>query len=228
MIIPDSRAPGQMLRLTGVTLPGLPSLVVGSNGDIAWGFTNTGGDWSDLVVIEPDSRQSGQCLTPTGAQAFSIFDESIAVQGYASIPFQSRWTVWGQCSARSQRPGSAQRWVAHDATLLAADITAPESARTVDEALAAAAGLGIPAQNFVVGDSAGRIGWTIAGPIPRRVGSMALARRRGRTGHAAGMDIFHATPFHRSWIPRRGECGRQMHPSSRAPCSGLSAREGAR
>jgi penicillin amidase len=64
----------------------------------------------------------------------------------------------------------AQRWVAHDAALLAGDITAPESARTVDEALAAAGGLGIPAQNFVVGDSTGNIGWTIAGPIPRRVG----------------------------------------------------------
>ena len=43
-------------------------------------------------------------------------------------------------------------------------------ARNVDEALTAAAGLGIPAQNFVAGDSSGRIGWTIAGPIPHRVG----------------------------------------------------------
>lgn len=171
MIIPDSRAPEQMVRLTGVTLPGLPSLVVGSNGHVAWGFTNTGGDWSDLVVIEPDSRQPGHYLTPTGAQAFSIFDESIAVQGQGSLPIQSRWTVWGPIVRRDHRGRDlAQRWVAHDAPLLAADITAPESARTVDEALAAAAGLGIPAQNFVVADSAGRIGWTIAGPIPRRVG----------------------------------------------------------
>ena len=30
--------------------------------------------------------------------------------------------------------------------------------------------LGIPAQNFVAGDTAGRIGWTIAGPIPLRLG----------------------------------------------------------
>jgi penicillin amidase len=38
-------------RLTGVTLPGVPNLVAGSNGDVAWGFTNSGGDWSDLVIL---------------------------------------------------------------------------------------------------------------------------------------------------------------------------------
>ena len=47
------RAPGETLTITGVTLPGLPSIVVGSNGHVAWGFTNTGGDWSDLVVSNP-------------------------------------------------------------------------------------------------------------------------------------------------------------------------------
>jgi penicillin amidase len=63
-----------------------------------------------------------------------------------------------------------QRWVAHDPRILASDITAPERARTLDEALMAAAGLGMPGQNFVAGDASGRIGWTIGGPIPRRVG----------------------------------------------------------
>src|SRR6185503_10094908 len=33
-------------HITGVTLPGIPPMVVGSNGHVAWGFTNTGGDWS--------------------------------------------------------------------------------------------------------------------------------------------------------------------------------------
>ena len=56
MVVPDPRAPGETLRMTGVTLPGLPSVVVGSNGHVAWGFTNTGGDWSDLVIVEPDPR----------------------------------------------------------------------------------------------------------------------------------------------------------------------------
>ena len=59
MVVARSRASRRRtLRITGVTLPGLPGLVVGSNGHVAWGFTNTGGDWSDLVRIEPDPRDA--------------------------------------------------------------------------------------------------------------------------------------------------------------------------
>ena len=37
------------LDLNGVTLPGAPLLVAGSNGHIAWGFTNSYGDWLDVA-----------------------------------------------------------------------------------------------------------------------------------------------------------------------------------
>ena len=56
LVYPDPSQPNTTERITGVTLPGLPSIVVGSNGHVAWGFTNSGGDWSDLVSIEPDPR----------------------------------------------------------------------------------------------------------------------------------------------------------------------------
>src|SRR3954471_23821399 len=36
------------LDLAGVTLPGTPALVAGSNGRIAWGFTNSYGDFTDV------------------------------------------------------------------------------------------------------------------------------------------------------------------------------------
>jgi penicillin amidase len=167
---PDE-ASGDTVRLTGVTLPGLPSLVVGSNGHVAWGFTNTGGDWSDLVVVEPDPRAAGRYLSPQGSTPFETFEESITVAGGASETVTVRWTGWGPIVRTDHRGREmAQRWVAHDPDVLAGDITAPERVRSVEEALERAAGLGIPAQNFVAGDTAGHIGWTIAGPIPRRVG----------------------------------------------------------
>jgi penicillin amidase len=171
LVVPDTRSPGQTLQLTGVTLPGLPSVVVGSNGHVAWGFTNTGGDWSDLVIVDADPHAPGRYLTPRGSQAIETFTESIAVAGAAAVPLQVRWTEWGPILQKDHRGRDiAQRWVAHDASVLASDITGTERVYSVDEALAAAAGLGIPAQNFVAGDAAGRIGWTIAGPMPRRVG----------------------------------------------------------
>ena len=43
----DARAPGGQVDVAGFTLPGLPAVVVGSNGHVAWGFTNSYGDWLD-------------------------------------------------------------------------------------------------------------------------------------------------------------------------------------
>ncbi len=171
MSVPDPVSPGSMLRLAGVTLPGLPSLTVGSNGHIAWGFTNSGGDWSDLVVIEADPRQPGQYMTPDGPRGLDEFEETLQVAGGQSETLRVQWTIWGPVIGDDLRGRPlAQRWVAHDPEALASDLTEPERSRSVDEALVVFAGLGIPAQNLVVGDRDGHIGWTIAGPIPRRRG----------------------------------------------------------
>ncbi|NOY73005.1 MAG: penicillin acylase family protein, partial [Gammaproteobacteria bacterium] len=35
--------------ITGVTIPGSPLMIVGSNRAIAWAFTNSYGDWSDII-----------------------------------------------------------------------------------------------------------------------------------------------------------------------------------
>ena len=45
---PDARAPGGRVDVNGFTLPGMPAVVVGSNGHVAWGFTNSYSDWLGL------------------------------------------------------------------------------------------------------------------------------------------------------------------------------------
>jgi penicillin amidase len=169
MAFPD--ADGEPQKITGVSLPGLPSMVVGSNGHVAWGFTNTGGDWSDLVRIEPDPRDAGKYLTPEGPKQYDVFQESIAIKGAQARTLPVRWTKWGPIVWKDARGREySQKWVAHDAATLASDITRPERTHTVDELLTAIAGLGIPNQNVTMGDDTGRIAWTIGGAIPRRVG----------------------------------------------------------
>jgi penicillin amidase len=64
----------------------------------------------------------------------------------------------------------AQRWVAHDPGVLSSDVTRLDRARSLDDLLTGSAGIGIPNQNITIADASGRIGWTIAGAIPRRVG----------------------------------------------------------
>ena len=169
LAFPD--ATGAPQKVTGVTLPGLPSMVVGSNGHVAWGFTNTGGDWSDLVRIEPDPRDPAKYLTPAGPRAFDVFQETIAAKGADARTLAVRWTIWGPIVWKDARGREyAQHWVAHDAALLASDINRPERARSVDDLLTAITGLGMPNQNVTMGDDTGRIAWTIGGAIPRRVG----------------------------------------------------------
>src|SRR5262249_49375329 len=59
-------------RLIGVTLPGVPAVVVGSNTHVAWGFTNSQGDWSDIVLLEIDPNDSNRYRTPDGWAVRSI------------------------------------------------------------------------------------------------------------------------------------------------------------
>ncbi|RBE42825.1 penicillin acylase family protein, partial [Xanthomonas oryzae pv. oryzae] len=45
----DSNAPDGKVDVTGFTLPGLPAVVVGSNGHVAWAFTNSYIDTADFA-----------------------------------------------------------------------------------------------------------------------------------------------------------------------------------
>jgi penicillin amidase len=158
-------------HLIGVTLPGAPTLVVGSNTHVAWGFTNTYADWSDIVLLDVDPSRPNAYRTPEGWRAFERHDETIAVAGEPDAHLRVLWTIWGPVLEPDHRGRPrAYRWVAHSAEQLAVSLTPLEASRTIEEALDAANGLGTPGQNLVVADRNGRIAWSIYGSIPRRVG----------------------------------------------------------
>ena len=69
--------------LTGVTLPGLPALIAGSNGDIAWGFTNSYGDWIDLRSVGCDIDKN-EWQSRDGPRQFDLQRERLAVRGGAA------------------------------------------------------------------------------------------------------------------------------------------------
>ena len=158
-------------RVTGVTLPGVPSIVVGSNGAVAWGFTNTTADWTDRVLVEPLDEDATRYRTPEGPRAFEIVPEQIRVKGRTDEVLQVRDTIWGPVAAPDHRGRLfAIAWVAHRPEALNLRLSHMEKVRTVEEAFEVANTAGIPGQNCVVADAAGNIGWTVAGRIPRRVG----------------------------------------------------------
>lgn len=167
-----SADPAAPHRLVGLTLPGLPTIVAGSNTHVAWGFTNTYADWSDIVLLEVDPSRPDQYRTPAGWRRFDRHVEVIAVAGKPAERFEIAWTIWGPVLPPDHAGRlRAYRWVAHSAERLAVSLLPLELVTTVDEAVAAVNGLGAPGQNFVAADRAGRIGWTIFGSIPRRRGT---------------------------------------------------------
>ncbi|MCX2831167.1 penicillin acylase family protein [Microbulbifer thermotolerans] len=159
---------GRVIR--GATLPGGPIMVVGSNGKVAWGFTNTTADWGDLIPLELSER-GDQYLTPEGWRNFEIERETIEIKGREPQVLQVKKTIWGPVVAENHRGVPlAYRWVAHDIQGANLNLLRLETAASAKEALDLGPSLGIPHQNMVVGDAKGHIGWTVAGPIPRRVG----------------------------------------------------------
>ena len=167
----DPSDPDGPSQISGVTLPGMPAVVVGSNTHVAWGFTNTYADWSDIVLLDVDPDRPNVYLTPQGWRAFERHDEVIEIAGQPPEQQSVLWTIWGPVLEPDHhgRP-RAYRWVAHSAEQLAASLTPLESARTMDEAFDEANGLGTPGQNLVVADRSGGIGWSVYGSMPRRRG----------------------------------------------------------
>ena len=143
------------VRAEGVTLPGVPAIVAGSNGHVAWGFTNSYGQWFDWVKVpaHPDASQvahvSETIVVKGGA------DVTLDVTRFAGLP------VAGKDGGRAY----ALSWVADRPEAYSLALDRMLQATDVHDALEVGVRSGIPEQNLVVADSRGKIGWTIAGAL---------------------------------------------------------------
>jgi penicillin amidase len=165
--LPDAKSK----EITGATLPGGPAMVIGSNGRIAWGLTNSGGDWSDLIELTLDSKDPDRYLTPDGGRSFEHHREVIKVKGRPDEVMDVRSTIWGPVidQDHASRP-RALRWVALEPGGVNLNLIRLAELTTAEQALALASTCGVPHLNLVVADDQGRIGWALMGRIPRRTG----------------------------------------------------------
>jgi penicillin amidase len=158
---------GNPRRLVGVTLPGSPTLVAGSNGHVAWGFTNSYGDYLDVIELQRDPNDDARFRNGDDWASIERVEERIDIKGAPDeilpvyeTPLGPVWQIGGK--------SYALHWLAHDPHALNYGLLDFERADDLTSLLAAANKAGMPAQNVIAGDSAGNIGWTIAGPLPNR------------------------------------------------------------
>ena len=160
------------LDLNGVTLPGTPMLIAGSNGSIAWGFTNSRGVWLDVVQLPCTSIEGDDLQTPSGPIQLSRVREEIKVHGAASVWLEVKSGPAGVLMLAHPEGQSCWfgSWLAQVPTATNFDLMDLERATSVADALALAPSVGMPHQNLVVGDRAGHIAWSIIGRVPTDTG----------------------------------------------------------
>ncbi|HSR64440.1 MAG TPA: penicillin acylase family protein [Xanthomonadaceae bacterium] len=166
---PDAGAPGGRVDVVGLSLPGLPGVIVGSNGHVAWGFTNSYVETSGWRVVHPCARAGQTACTPVHATR-----ETIRVAGAAPATLDVEDTDWGPILDHAG-DGSplALRWAAQLPGALNLGIGAFARAGDVRALLAAADRTAIPTQNLVAVDSAGHVAWRWLGPLPVRAAGCA-------------------------------------------------------
>ena len=167
---PDPTAPQGQRDVNGVSLPGTPAMVVGSNGQIAWGFTNSYGDWLDWVRVLRDPSDPSRYKVPEGWAPIEHHAEHIQVKGQPDTLLDVAQTRWGPIMG-SDADGTplALAWTGAQVRGYNLDLLRMERSASASAALDLAAQLGMPVQNLLVADRAGHIGWTVAGnSIPLR------------------------------------------------------------
>ena len=169
------KAPG--IDVTGATLPGGHSVILGRTQGVAWGFTNTGPDVQDLYLEE--INEQGEARTPDGWAKLATRVENFKVKGEADVQITVRQSRHGPIISDVHAPTAnaingkkfaiAIRWTALDADNLTA-LAAPlmNNAQTVAELTEAMRIYSAPQQNVVMADTLGNTAFIAPGRVPIR------------------------------------------------------------
>ncbi|HXV90501.1 MAG TPA: penicillin acylase family protein, partial [Gemmatimonadales bacterium] len=96
-------APG--LDVVGVSIPGVPAIVLGHTARVAWGFTNAMVDDADYV-LEELSPDSSRYRTTDGWAPVEVVAETIRVRGAEPVVYTRRRTIHGPIVDVDPRPDS--------------------------------------------------------------------------------------------------------------------------
>jgi len=163
-------------NLVGVGFPGSPSIILGRNDRIAWGFTNTAPDVQDFFIEKLVGDDS--YLTPDGPAPFTIRNELIKVKGAPDVLLKVHETRHGpvmddalSSPTEFKREGYvlALQWTALQKEDTAVrGLLALAHSKTFESFKAAGRFYFGPEQNMVFADTSGNIGYYAPALVPIR------------------------------------------------------------
>lgn len=166
-------------KIVGATVPGVPTVIVGHNGYIAWGFTTTYADTDDVFIERIDPKSPARYLTPTGSKAFKARTETIKIKSGKAVQIVVRETrhgpvLNGMLGKRARAAIPAGQVLALSSPWLRANDTTPDAlynlnrARNWTQFTAALSRWVAPPQNITYADVGGTIGLYTPSLIPIR------------------------------------------------------------
>lgn len=154
------------LEVIGASLPGVPVVVSGTNGKVAWGLTNAYLNAADVVFLKKPSAESFKTIRPVVWVKFWFFKIPFFFKSFEKL--QSVHPILPLEVENDQK--LALKWTGFD---LKAEEVLPMlkllSARDVTEMNTTLSEVGIPAWNFVFADTKGDIGYRVVGKTYRHL-----------------------------------------------------------
>lgn len=156
-------------HVAGLSLPGVPGIVVGYNREVAWGFTNGMTDDMDFV-IEEASADASAYREGDGWRPFEVDSAEIRVRGRVEpVVHPVRRTVRGPVITDVLPPLGAVLsvlWVADRGSTEIDGLLGMNRASDADSFDAAVQRFDSPQQNVVYATAEGTIGYRLSGTVP--------------------------------------------------------------
>lgn len=203
---------GGSFDLVGASLPGVPLVILGTNGRIAWGVTDMLPDVQDYYVERFDDPEDPKRYRFEGAwRDLEIVEEVIEVRGGEPVVLKVPWThhgpiMNGAIGRLEDFPHPlALRWSEHEPSRLLDAIVAVNRASDWQGFRDALRHWHGPHMNFGYADADGHIGYQSTGTIPIRApGHQGLVPVPGWTGEHEWQGFIPFDELPRSFDPASG------------------------
>jgi penicillin amidase len=182
-------------NVSGVTLAGVPGVVLGQNDEMAWSFTNIMADDTDFFLEKVDPEDLGRYVVDSAQvgevayQPFKKVREIIKVKDADDQSFEIRYTKHGPVIS-DMYPNQelvedhviSMQWTGYEHSNELRTMYEINWASTFQDFKDALQYFAVPGQNFMYGDKEGNIAMYSTGRLPIRTGDKITLRRGWESG----------------------------------------------